>query len=112
MITQTGVHEETPVMSVHGMLHDLDVYEDRLVIHHNDFIWRLFASDEVIFFSDIEGLHVYAPSIKVGSRAQLIINLKNGKTQRLSYSSEQHRLPQLIKETVEDLIAEGGEKAI
>ena len=112
MTIQTVAREETPVMSVHGILHDLDVYEDRLVIHHNDFIWRLFASDEVIFFRDIEGLHVYAPSIKVGSRAQLIINLKNGKTQRLSYGTEQHRLPQLIKETIEDLIVEGVENAV
>jgi len=112
MATKAVPRDNKPVFKTEGVFHDLDVYSDRLVIHHKDVLSRLFSSDEVIFYKDIEGLHVFKPATSVSSGSQLIINGTDGKTWRLSYSAEHSHVPQHVKETVEDLIAEGIETPI
>ncbi len=105
MATDTVLHHDTPVITAQGLFHELEIFPDRLVIHRTDLLSRFFSSDEIILFGDIEGLHVYRPSVAIGSEVQLIINTKTGKPRRLSYSAHQNHLPQHIKETIDDLLS-------
>ncbi|MBI1280889.1 MAG: hypothetical protein GC179_22385 [Anaerolineaceae bacterium] len=105
MATNTVLQHNAPVMSAQGLFHELDIYEDHLVIRRTDIISRLFGRDEIISLNDITHVHAYKSLFKFDNWSQLVLICKNGRSRALSYGAQQQHLAQRVKDTIEDLIS-------
>jgi hypothetical protein len=93
--------QNQPTVTLPGIHNVLDLYPDRVVIHHKNVYLRMFSGDQVLPFSEIMSVQLFECRFSDYGELRFILAGAHQEAVVFKFKCEQHQTASAIKAAVE-----------